>query len=157
MRAKPKGITEAKNAIFRLLKIRLRSEHEVRERLKQKGFSSEIIEEATTYFCELDLLNDQHFTQRWIESRLKKPYGFRRIKQELQLKGIAPEIIQSEIDHAAENFVENDIVTELALHRVSKYHGVAPDKIKQRVYAYLVRRGFNSRAITKAVQNLNLS
>ncbi len=78
-----------------LLKFRLRSEKEIRLRLKKKKFDSKIIDETAAFLKDKDFINDNNFAHLWLESRLKRPLGLRRIKEELRQKGIAREIIDS--------------------------------------------------------------
>ncbi len=46
---------------------------------------------------EKDFINDSYFAGAWIDSRLLRPLGLRRIRQELKIKGIANEIIDEKI------------------------------------------------------------
>ena len=43
------------------------------------------------------LLDDRAFTKSWINYRLARPFGFRRIIQELKAKGIDQEIIEQAV------------------------------------------------------------
>jgi len=147
-------LLKAKNNISRLLNVRIRSEKEICDRLQQKGYSQDIINDAVNYYKQLDLIDDENFTKQWIHSRLNKPFGLNRIKKELEAKGIDIDILQAAIDQAKETFPELDIVQELAQKRVSLYKNSDPMKAKQRVYGYLVRRGFNYSVINKVVREL---
>ncbi len=147
-------VTEAKNYIYRLLKIRFRSEREVRNKLRQKGFSEPTADEAVGYFKGVDLINDRLFTQKWITWRLAKPFGFKRIKLELREKGVAPELIEEQLSEAKSDYAEEETVARLAKRRAAKHSGVPREKVKQRVYGYLMRRGFNPAAVFKAIKNI---
>lgn len=144
---------KARNSVWYLLKIRLRSEHELREKLKLKKFSPDVINETIQYFYDLDFINDRTFAKSWINSRLKKPYGFSRIKNELRIKGIDPVIIDQECAVAGENYNEIDVLTDLARKRRQKYKNLTDDKIKKRLYDYLCRRGFNQSTIYQVILN----
>ena len=144
----------ARNYIYRLLKIRFRSEKEVRDKLRQKGFSEPTVDEAAGYFKGIDLVNDRQFARKWIAWRLAKPFGLKRIKLELKEKGIAPELIEEELLETKSDYSEEEIVARLAQRRAAKHTGVPREKMKQRVYGYLMRRGFNPAAVFKAVKNI---
>ncbi len=60
MRGKVKSNTlqSAKGAVFRLLKIRLRSEKEIRDKLAQKGFSKQLLDQVVVYFKDIDLIKN---------------------------------------------------------------------------------------------------
>lgn len=147
---------EARNYVFRLLKIRFRSEKEVRDKLQQKGFSQETIARTVGYFKELDLVNDRQFAQEWIASRLSsnKPFGIHRIRFELKEKGIGPDLIEEEFAQATADYCEEDVVFRLAQRQAAKCRNVGAPKRKQRVYGYLMRRGFNPQVVLKAIKNL---
>ncbi|MBI5149662.1 MAG: regulatory protein RecX [Candidatus Omnitrophica bacterium] len=147
-------VAEAKIYIYRLLKIRVRSEKEVRDKLRQKGFSEPTADEAVGYFKGIDLINDRLFTQKWITWRLAKPFGLKRIKLELKEKGIAPELIDEQLADAKSDYAEEEVVSRLAQRRAAKHSGVPREKVKQRVYGYLMRRGFNPAAVFKAIKDI---
>ena len=153
-RAVKDTVTEAKNYIYRLLKIRIRSEREVRDKLRQKGFSEPTADEAVGYFKGIDLINDRLFTQKWIAWRLVKPFGLKRIKLELKEKGVAPELIEEQFTETKSDYPEEEIVARLAKRRAAKHSGVPREKMKQRVYGCLMRRGFNPAVVFKAIKNI---
>ena len=146
---------KAKNAVFRLLKVRLRSEYELIEKLRNKNIPDEIIKETVKFFKNLEFINDRQFAKAWISSRLKKPYGSNRIRFELKNKGIAPEIIEEEINHATkEDYCELQVINQLAKRRCEKYRNIEPTKRYKRVFDYLTRRGFSAPNIMKAIRKL---
>ena len=148
------SLLKAKQTVYKLLDFRLRSEQELRDKLKSKALPVPIIEQTIDYFHELDLVNDQRFAREWISSRLKKPFGLNRIRLELQKKGIDALIIQEALNTASEEFNELETVTALARHRAKKYKGLEPQKLKQRLYGYLTRRGFTANTVLKAINSL---
>ena len=148
------ALQKAKDTIFRLLKFRPRSEKEIRDRLNNKNFQKENIDGAIQYFKDLQLIDDRQFARNWISSRLQRPFGPNRIRFELKEKGIHADILQEELKSATSNFPEEEIVLALAKKRASLYKDIEKNKIEQRVYNYLVRRGFNNRAILKAIKQL---
>ena len=109
---------------FLLLKFRLRSEKELEARLKQKGFSLELSQATVNFLKEKEFIDDRVFAKNWVAGRLKRPFGLRKIKQELAQKGLAPEIIQDSLSQAKESYQENQIVRELAEKRFVKLKGV---------------------------------
>lgn len=151
MRENKELLEKAKNYAFLLLKFRLRSEKEIRLRLKKKKFDQGVIEETVSFLKDKDFINDNYFAKAWIESRLKRPLGLRRIKQELSLKGINKEIIDSQIEEIRRNYSEEDIVTEIAKTRFNRLKNIEPEKAKRRLYAYLLRRGFSADVIIDAL------
>jgi len=154
----PKGeidyFLRAKKYAFLLLKFRLRSEKEIAERLKQKKFPEQAIKETVVFLKERKFIDDVAFTKAWVSSRLRRPFGLRKIKQELAQKGIAKEIIHDALAQAKEHYNESQIVSQLAQPRFSKLKGIEPLKAKARVYGYLMRRGFSPDVIMEVIRDI---
>lgn len=154
MKSKKDSLDAAKEYAFLLLKFRLRSENELESRLKRKKFSPQIIRAALDFLKEKKFLDDELFARSWIRSRIRRPLGIRRIRQELNLKGIDKEIIESKLSELKEDYSEEGIVRELARERLGKLKGIEPRSAQRRVYAYLLRRGFSPEVIIDELSNL---
>ena len=137
-----------------MLKFRLRSEQELLDKLRSKNLPTPIAEQVIRYFKELELVDDAVFARQWTFSRMKKPFGLGRIRLELQKKGIEPLVIENVLTEAGRQYDELAVITPLAKRRASKYTNVSPQKIRHRIYAYLLRRGFNANTIMKAVNSI---
>jgi regulatory protein len=142
---------KAKNYAFLLLKFRLRSEKELYQRLKRKKFDEGIIRETLFFLKEKGFINDEVFAKSWIESRIKRPLGLQRVRQELRLKGIDKETIDSQISEIKKNYPEEEIVSQIAKVRLSKLKNIDARVAKRRVYAYLLRRGFSLEVVTEVI------
>lgn len=125
-----------------LLKFRLRSVKELSRRLEAKKFPPEIVRQAVVFLKEKKFLDDDAFTRAWIDSRLKKPYGRRKIIQELSLKGIDKELIKAKFQ-AVRDYSEEDTVAQIIENKLNALKSVEPEKAKRRIYSYLLRRGFS--------------
>lgn len=147
-------LQKAKDYAFLLLKFRLRSENEIRQRLKKKKFDADIIEMTLFFLKDKGFIDDNYFAKTWIESRIKKPLGIRRLKAELSIKGINKAIIDTQIDEIKKSYSEEDIVGGIAKDRFNKLKGIDPQKAKRRVYAYLLRRGFSPEVVIDVLNQI---
>lgn len=145
---------KAKNYCFLLLKYRVRSEKELYQRLKKKKFDAEIIKQTITFLKEKKFIDDNFFAKTWIESRIKKPLGIRRIREELKFKGVDKEIIESHIEEIKKSYCEQDLVTKIVTERLKRLKDIEPQKAKQRIFMYLVRRGFSPEVIIDVINQL---
>lgn len=145
---------KAREYAFLLLKFRLRSEKEIYGRLKKKKFEEEVIKNTLFFLKDKGFINDKLFAKSWIESRLRKPLGLRRIRQELTLKGIEKEIIDGQLSVAKDGYSEEEIVLRVIKEKLSKLKSIDPQKAKKRVYSYLLRRGFSPGVVIEAMNNL---
>ncbi len=144
----------AKTIAFQFLKIRNRSEKEIRTQLLKKKISSEIIDQTIPYLKNSELINDRQFARDWIAMRLQKPMGRRRIFFELKQKGISEEILEEETKVVPREEGEERIVETLARKRLERYKNLDETKQKRRVFEYLARRGFEVDTVKKVVEHL---
>jgi regulatory protein len=147
-------LKKAKNYAFLLLKFRPRSEKEIYQRLKNKKFNEEIIKNTVAFLKDKEFIDDNYFAKAWIQSRIKRPLGLRRLRAELKVKGVDKEIIDSQIEEIKKDYAEEDIVKAIAKAKISKLKGVEPLKAKRRILDYLLRRGFSAEIAFDVVRQL---
>jgi len=146
-------LAKAKAYALRFLKVRSRSEKEIRDHLARKSLTEAVIAQTLQDLKTLRLIDDRQFASEWIGWRLKKPFGLRRISWELQGKGIDKEIIKEEIQNQLEGYEEEKVLEALAQRYLARKRS-DPQKLKRRVFAYLARRGFETEAIQKVINHL---
>jgi len=139
---------------LRFLKIRPRSIGELKGKLKLKGFSSDEIATAVSDLIKSGLLDDRAFTKSWINYRLARPFGFRRIILELKDKGIDPDIIGQAIEEARGSVNTESVALDLAQRRWQRLPAIEPVKKKKRVMDFLLRRGFDTDIVMKVLKKL---
>ena len=139
---------------FRLLKYRPRSEYELSQRLKRRGFPESTVKETIFFLKEKGLINDFEFARIWVESRIKKPLGVNRLKQELKIKGIDKELIKQVIERVGDKYKEEEMIRDLLSRRWEKLKNIEPHKAKRRLFLYLLRRGFSSEKIQEAINQI---
>jgi regulatory protein len=151
----PKKLINAKEFCFRLLKLRQRSEHELRQRLIRKKFTAETIEEVIAYLKKIKLINDREFSQSWIASRINN-FGKRRIVFELRQKGISKELIEESLEEFKERFSDTDNLRELARKKYDKFLQENQDsfKAKKRLFAFFMRKGYSPEIIIEILESL---
>ena len=103
---------------------------------------------------KLKLINDEEFAKAWVESRVKMPLGFNRLKRELRLKGIADDVVAKVISQARHNINQEETVNRLAKDKFGRLKNLEPNKAKRRIYAYFLRRGFAPDIVIDAIKRL---
>jgi regulatory protein len=134
--------TKAKNCAYRLIKFRLRSEKEIRDKLKEKKFSPVIIGEVVDFLKKTGLVDDVLFARLWIQGRISRSIGLRRLRFELKKKGIEKDIVEKTLGNIGEQYREEDVIQEVIALRLKKMRFRDPAKIKSSLYGFLLRRGF---------------
>ncbi len=152
--SEPQALTKAKGVVSRLFRFRPRSEQEIRAKLTEKGFSGTIIAETVAYFKKIRLIDDTLFARGWIQSRLNKPFGIKRIRLELKAKGVDEETLNQEFGKAKENYSEPDAIFRLAAKRLKTYQSLEKAVAKRRLSGYLLRRGFSPGAVSKTLRGI---
>ncbi len=136
-----------------MLKFRLRSENELWQRLRLKKIPEETIKEVISFLKEKGFIDDNVFARAWLNSRLKRPLGLRRIRLELRQKGVDKEVIEQETVKL-KDYSEGQTVLGLAKARLNRLKGMEPDSAKRRLYSYLLRRGFSPEVVTDTLNQL---
>ncbi|MHB1457347.1 MAG: regulatory protein RecX [Armatimonadota bacterium] len=147
-------INKAKERAFKLLDYRKRSISEVEQRLKKADYEEDIIKEVIQSLEEMGFLNDEDFTQSWIDSRISgKGMGKNRIKWELRQKGV-DDVIADEALSLVDSDSEFDTAMESAERRWHKDHDPDVRSKKRRMASYLARLGFKWETVNRVLSTL---
>lgn len=139
------------NATAHLLSYRPRSEFELRERLHQRGFGDECIEEALDKLKEQGLMNDLKFAQFWKDNRETfSPRSQWLIKSELRMKGVAENIIEQ----ATDAIDDASSAYRLALRKARNLSLSDHQLFQRRLQYYLKRRGFGYDITNDTIERL---
>lgn len=83
----------AQSFALQLLARRDYSVYQMRTRLHQRGFEASVVEAVIQQLVNKELLNEQRFVQSYVQMRINRGFGPRRIKAELQQRGVAAALI----------------------------------------------------------------
>ncbi len=143
----------AMEAALNLFSYRVRSEHEVRERLARKNISAPAIESVVGKLRKSGYLDDAAFLKAWVAERIDiKGFGRQRIKNELLAKGFDRETIVSELLKQYPEEREIDVAHKTIFSRLGQYDGLDKEVKRRRATQFLLRRGYSS-AVTYSVLN----
>jgi regulatory protein len=146
------AVVKAVDYAANLLSYRPRSTKEIRERLLKHSFNDVVADAAIEKLLGLGYLDDRAFARFWIEDRNRfKPLGRRALSFELRNKGIEQAIIQELLEEIVD---EGDGAYEAALKRVRQMRGTTKREFKQKIGAFLQRRGFGYEAVNGALNQL---
>ena len=142
----------ARNNAYALLRIRPRSEREIRDRLKLKGYGQELVEDIIAGLKNIGDIDDSKFARAWLESRMNfNPVGDVVLKHELQVKGLSDAIIADTLQYKSENYDEYGIALSMAGERFEKLKKLDRHKAAKRLYDFLLRRGFAYDVVNKVI------
>ena len=139
------------NAAVHYLSYRPRSESELKERLRQRGFDDDTQEAVRTRLKELGLVDDMAFAQFWKDNRESfSPRSRRLTRLELRQKGIANDII----DQVVDAIDDDDSAYRAALSKARSLPRSDYQRFRRRLGEYLKRRGFSYGVINNTVERL---
>ncbi|MFW0784775.1 regulatory protein RecX [Gordonia sp. CPCC 206044] len=137
------------DAALRLLGVRARSRHEIRDRLARKGFDAETIDDVLIRLDKHHLVDDEDFAAEWVRARgTNSARGRVALRHELRAKGVDAGTIESalaEVDPADERAVAAELVEKkLTPAQLDRLHDdpAMRDKLFRRLVGMLLRRGY---------------
>jgi regulatory protein len=140
---------------LRLLELKPRSVHEIRDKLAKKGIDKAEIEAVILDLETIGLLDDQKFARDWIENRQHfRPMGVIRLRQELFAKGIDREIVDQAISDYKSNADELPAALDLARRKMKLYRKLDAEAAKRRLAGFLARRGYEVSIVSKVLKEL---
>lgn len=142
----------AKLRSMNLLQARDYTRKQLEDKLRQGDYPEACIEEAIAYVASYGYLDDGRYARNYIEYRLQSKTRA-QIEAELQRKGVARDVIREAFDELEKaGAVQDEAEMIRALLDKRKYCADTADaKERQRMYAYLCRRGFSPELVRKAL------
>jgi regulatory protein len=140
---------KAYNLALAYIARRMRSEWELHDYFRRKGYEPELGGQILEKLRRLGFVDDAKFAEAWVRNRrLLKPVSVRRLKQELRQKRIADDIAEQVL--AADETDDRAVLRELIARkrRQTKYQ----DDLK--LMQYLARQGFGYQDIKNALEAL---
>jgi regulatory protein len=145
----------AREAALRLLERTRRTRTDLDRRLRDKGYSSSTVSGVLERLAAVGLIDDVEYARAFLAGRLgRRAAGWRRLLQELRRRGIsAADAAEArtrleEIQGAADEVVlARRVLSQVA----ARYARLDPRVRRQRLYALLLRRGFDVDAIEQAL------
>lgn len=139
---------------IRILSSRLRSEYELKTRLKQKNYELQTIEDTLERLRKEKYIDDSLFAEQLTEQRIHShKKGRNWIKQELQHKGLGPEHITKALEQING---ETEYVNAFSLIKKKYGASLSPESdvknIKRKAIALLQRKGYSSSVVSRVMR-----
>lgn len=145
----------AKQRAYRILAGRAHSEKELREKLLRKGVEARIVEEVIAELKEQRFLDDRAFALAYARSRMiHRPVGEFALRSELWQKGVEKEIIEAAVREAYAEKDQRTVARELAAKRARRYKNLDDLKRRQRLWDFLIRRGFDWQLVQEVLEDV---
>jgi regulatory protein len=139
-------------AAMRLLNYRMRTRHELVQRLRQKKFATDVIDRVMDKLASLGLIDDSRFAEAFVSEKISsKPVGKRELERKLREKGISRETASNAILPVSDDSTQFELALEAAKVKLRSLRKFDSDKREEKLIAFLARRGFDWDIIKKVV------
>lgn len=118
-----------------------KTEAQLRRKLEESEYPKDAVESAIAYVTSYGYLDDRRYAEHYIEWK-KQGKGKARLKMELVQKGISREIIEEVLEST--DFGETREMIRQIILKKRKTDIPMNEKEKQRIYGFLMRKGFSS-------------
>ncbi len=145
-------LKRAKLRCMHLLEKRDYTEKELRQKLEngKTEYTEEQIDGAIAYVKSFHYVDDGRYACKYIEA-MQSRKSRRQIEQELYQKGVDRELIQEAFEETGEVPEEEQIARWMEKRN---FHPEEADlKEKQRMYAFLARKGFRAENIQRVMKS----
>ena len=144
-----KAFAQALKTAFNIISYKDNTEHQLREKLTERGYGEETVGQVVSYMMEKGFVDDRRMIYRLAQSLAQsRLYGRRRIMQELKRRHFAPDVLDS-FDFDCEELEDVDF-PQCCLRLIKKRGGQRDEK----TYAFLVRYGHTPTDIKNAYRLL---
>lgn len=130
------GFEEAKEKAVKYLVLALRTEEEVKNKLRKLDVDEDIIFEVTEYLKSIGYIDDSKYVDAYLRQSISIPkYSVYEIRMKLIQKGINKELLLNKLDDFDRYNYEKKLTQKLLNGKLKNM-----EPLKQK--AYLYRRGF---------------
>ncbi|MGO5051351.1 regulatory protein RecX [Lachnospiraceae bacterium LCP25S3_G4] len=143
-------LKRAKLRALHLLNAMDRTESQLRTKLRQNYYTDEIIDLVIKYVESFGYIGDLNYARRFIQNGQSQK-SKKEIYAKLCQKGIPKEIIEEAIEESYEMQDEQKAIRNLIIKKRFDFTH-ASDSEKQKMYAYLIRKGFRYEDIRQVIQ-----
>ena len=134
-----------------LLEFHDRTEWELSQKLRERGYGAEEIEETVLFLKEYRYLDDEAYVGRYIRSCAARK-SRRQIRADLERKGVSREVIDLQLQEEA---VDEDSQIRKLLEKKGYEPGKRLEPAEyRRIMGALGRRGFSGEAIRRVTESM---
>lgn len=147
--------TEAKRYALKLLHYRSRSEKEIIQRLKLKGFDDNHINNTVEFLKNTELIKDDVLASELFRNATEnKLLGRKGIQVFLSNRGIKKDLVTETLSGLSED-TEKKTALRLVEKKMKVLRNHPKNVIKRRLWGMLERRGFSAGVIHTAIKSIN--
>ncbi len=144
-------LRRCKNRAVNYIESRERTEYEIRSKLKTLYYTEEVIDSTISFLADYNYVDDDRYARQFVDTYSNRK-SKARLKQDLMLKGVDKEIIQSTLEDTYID--EESVLRELVDRKLSRVDQL-DDNMYRRTVNFFMRRGYNYQLISKILLQSN--
>ncbi|MHB8780257.1 MAG: regulatory protein RecX [Candidatus Geothermincolia bacterium] len=140
-----------------LIERKQRTVKEIGDYLLRHEYPREVVAEALERLLRMGVLNDAAYAEQFITgSAPRKGYGRGRIALELRRRGVDAALVEESLAEYLDPEQEERLLEKLARRRFGELRraGVEGERLRARLTAHLVRKGFSAGAVLRLAREL---
>lgn len=148
------NFVKCKNSALRIIERTYKTEKEITDKLREKGYDEKSINRTIDFMEEYNLLNDKKYADMYIKDKIKVQ-GINKIKYNLLRKGVCEEVITDKITNISKDD-EKEGALKLAQKKYNQIINREQDKYKvsQKLYRFLVSKGYDYDCINEVIKKV---
>jgi len=149
-------LESAREAALALLERTRRTRADLRRRLREKGYADATVGTVLDRLAQVGLIDDAEYARAWLAGRWgRRMAGWRRLEADLRRRGIAAEDVataRAALEREQGGADEVAGARRAIAQADRRYASLEPRVRRQRLYALLARRGYDSDTIERALK-----
>lgn len=140
--AEKESYIRCKESAIKIIERSYKTEKEIRDKLKQKGYEEKQINNSIDFLKEYNFINDNTYAKAFIKDKLSSK-GSQKIKYDLMKKGIAKDIIEENLIKVDKN-EEKEVALNVGRKKYESIRRKESDnyKLSGKLYRFLISRGY---------------
>ena len=142
-------IPRARSRAMHLLERQDRTEANLRKKLREGGYPQEAIDEAVSYVAGYHYIDDERYAESYVRYH-QSGKSRRKILMDLKQRGVSDEVIRRAIE--SEYTASEEDMIRAAIKKRHFDPGSSDPKERQRMYRFLLGRGFSYEDIDRVIR-----
>lgn len=145
---------KANKYAINLLSYSTKTTKELTDKMKEKGYEDNIIENTIEMLKQYNYINDKQYVENYINDKLYlNSDGSNKIKMKLIQKGIDKNLINEYINNIDED-IEYDNAFKIAERKINSYSKFDLNIQKKKLYAFLLNRGYGYDVVKRVITDI---
>lgn len=147
-------MVDAREKALSLLKMQDKTENEMYKALERAGFDEEEVDETMVYLKGSGYIDDISYTERYTEMSIEKCRGPRRIRRDLEAKGVNGNTIDDILYEKYGSDLEREIAEQIVKNILAVNPFLSEKKLLRKIINKLHYEGFNDDIIDQMAEEI---